>query len=64
MTSVEQASQSRSCAVIYNPTKVSDNALDERFRRPERRSVGAARDLTHGVAMDGPVFSVSKSRYC
>lgn len=24
MTSVEQASQSRSCAVIYNPTKVSD----------------------------------------
>ena len=24
MTSVEQASQSRRCAVIYNPTKVSD----------------------------------------
>jgi hypothetical protein len=24
MTSVEQASESRRCAVIYNPTKISD----------------------------------------
>ncbi|HEY6688473.1 MAG TPA: diacylglycerol kinase family protein, partial [Propionibacteriaceae bacterium] len=36
MTSVEQASQNRRCAVIYNPTKVSEKfraLVEERLQR-------------------------------
>ena len=36
MTSVEQAGRSRRCAVIYNPTKVSDKSraqLEESLQR-------------------------------
>jgi hypothetical protein len=36
MTDVEDASQSRRCAVIYNPTKISDKFRPCR-RRPQQK---------------------------
>ena len=51
MTSVEQAGQSRRCAVIYNPTKVSDKfraLVEESLQRNGLGRHAVAGDLGRG----------------
>ena len=51
MTSVEHAGQSRRCAVIYNPTKVSDKfhaLVEESLQRERLGQHAVAGDLGRG----------------